>query len=118
LADGAFPLAPHTDFAVPRSYRGAIDVPASRFLRPWKPKSSVYNSLHVRRIKNEMTRAAKAGTHYHLWWHPHNMGKHSDGNFAQLGAILDHFVMLRDTHGMTSATMTDVAVATRESGVS
>lgn len=113
LLDGALPVSERTDFAEPRPYRGAYDIPASRFLRPWKPKLRHYNALHVRRIKNEMTQAAKAGTHYHLWWHPHNMGAHTDGNFAQLQQVLDHYRMLRDQHGMQSATMAQMAKSAR-----
>jgi len=109
LADGALPLASATDFASPSPHRGAINIPASRFLRPWKPTSKYYNSMHVRRIKGEMSRAAQLGTHYHLWWHPHNMGRHAEGNFAQLRQILEHYRNLRAEHGMESATMANIA---------
>lgn len=113
LADGVIPIGPRTDFAAPHLFRGACDIPASRFLRPWKPALRTYNALHIERIKGEMTRAAKAGTHYHLWWHPHNMGLHTEGNFVQLAKLLTHFRGLRDTYGMESATMADVAHSAR-----
>lgn len=116
LADGALPLVGGTDFAAPQREHGVWNVPASRFLRPWQPKMAAYNALHVRRIKAEMTRAAKAGTHYHLWWHPHNMGRHTEGNFVQLEKLLAHFRILQDRHGMQSASMADMAeAAQRES---
>lgn len=111
LLDGALPIAERTDFAAPAKYRGAMNIPASRFLRPWKPKLRHYNALHVRRIKNEMTHAAKSGTHYHLWWHPHNMGCHAEGNFAQLEQILRHYRMLHTQYGMESSTMLKTAKA-------
>ena len=109
LADGALPLAAPTHFADTPIYHGAVNIPASRFLRPWSPRAQLYNALHVRRIKGEMTRAARDGAHYHLWWHPHNMGRHMDGNFAQLTQILDHYRMLNATYGMQSATMASLA---------
>jgi len=118
LADGALPLAGRADFSKLDNYRGAVNIPASRFLRPWKPAQRHYNGLHIRRIKNEMTRAAKFGSHYHLWWHPHNMGTHTDGNFAQLRQILDHYRELNAKYGMSSETMADVArLAVKRSGI-
>lgn len=117
LLDGALPITERTDFAAPTDYRGMSNIPASRFLRPWKPKLRQYNALHIRRIKNEMTRAAKAGTHYHLWWHPHNMGCHTDGNFAQLENILRHYRKLHDQYGMQSSTMLGAALAVPQGNV-
>ncbi len=109
LADGAFPLVGATYFRDPQAYRSAVNIPASRFLRPWSPKMRHYNALHIRRIKSEMTQAARNGAHYHLWWHPHNMGRHIDGNFAQLKQILEHFEKLRGEYGMQSRTMAGMA---------
>lgn len=115
LLDGALPIAERTDFVAPSTYRGAMNIPASRFLRPWKPKLRHYNALHIRRIQNEMTRAARSGTHYHLWWHPHNMGCHAEGNFAQLEQILRHYRTLHTQYGMESSTMLDTAKAGQQS---
>ncbi|MHA6334517.1 polysaccharide deacetylase family protein [Qipengyuania sp. CAU 1752] len=105
LLDGALPVNGPNDFAEATRFRGGANVPASRFLRPWSPKTALYNVLHQRSIKSEMTRAAKAGRHYHLWWHPHNMGRYSEANFAQLETILTHFRDLKDCHGMESTAM-------------
>ena len=117
LADGALPLVGNTAFNRVERTRGVWNVPASRFLRPWSPGMAAYNALHVRRIKREMTQAARTGSHYHLWWHPHNMGRHSQGNLAQLDALLAHFRILQERHGMQSATMADMAEeAQREAG--
>lgn len=107
--DGALPIAGRNDFAAAEPYRGGANVPSSRFLRPWAPGTATYNALHVRRIEAEMERAAKSGRHYHLWWHPHNMGRHSEGNFDQLARILARFRKLRDQYGMESATMARMA---------
>lgn len=111
LIDGALPIGPHTHFGEVSNYRGAANIPASRFLRPWSPKASLYHALHVRRIRQEMTAAAKTGRNYHLWWHPHNFGRHMERNLARLTGILDHFRTLQTHHGMQSASMAEVAAA-------
>jgi len=54
-----------------------------------------------------MTRAARDGRTYHLWWHPHNFGRNIDANMARLDRIIAHFRSLRDKYGMESATMSD-----------
>jgi len=54
-----------------------------------------------------MLDAAKRGEIYHLWWHPHNMGRHTEKNLAQLDKILGEFTRLQDRYGMTSANMSD-----------
>ncbi|WP_420569042.1 polysaccharide deacetylase family protein [Thalassovita sp.] len=102
--DGALPLLGSTSFELPG--KGAVvDVPASRFLRPWNPRFPLYSSLHQRRIKREMTQAAKAGKGYHLWWHPHNMGRDTQRNMDQLDAILSHFSKLRARFDFQSVSM-------------
>lgn len=52
-----------------------IEIPASRFFRPFKNNEKIIQRLKLNRIKNEMTFAAKKGRNYHLWWHPHNFGE-------------------------------------------
>lgn len=109
LLDGALPLVGGLDFAAAEQQHGITNVPASRFLRPWSPKMAGYMRLHVRRIKAEMTRAAKTGRNYHLWWHPHNFGRHTEANIAQMEDILTHFRVLQDRYGWQSRNMTDFA---------
>lgn len=106
LVDGAVPLLGRQSFEPPRYRQGSIDIPASRFLRPWSP---IYAALQQRRIIQEMTQAARTGKHYHLWWHPHNMGRNTGQNMAQLTAILDAFSPLRDAYDFQSASMADIA---------
>lgn len=109
FADGALPLigqqVVHT-----RQALGGWDVPASRFLRPWTPATRYYSALHIKRICAEMTSAARERATYHLWWHPHNFGRHTGRNLAQLDRILTHYKHLRDTAGFRSASMQDAAV--------
>lgn len=93
---------------------GLVDVPATRFLRPWSPALAHLEPLKLRRIAAEMTRAARRGELFHLWWHPHNFGRHPAQNLAMLDRILDLFDTLRHAEGMVSATMAEAAAAARD----
>ncbi|MEM9680319.1 MAG: polysaccharide deacetylase family protein [Bacteroidota bacterium] len=86
-----------------------INIPASRFLRPYHNKLKFLEPLKVNRIKRAMTKAAKQGNTYHLWWHPHNFGEHMNENFDNLAQIFDHFSSLKRTHQFRSVTMSDLA---------
>jgi peptidoglycan/xylan/chitin deacetylase (PgdA/CDA1 family) len=102
--DGVLPVLGPVCFDLPE--KGAVvDVPASRFLRPWNARLPLYSALHQRRIQREMTHAAKKGRGYHLWWHPHNMGRNTERNMAQLEVILTHFSRLREQYDFQSANM-------------
>lgn len=81
--------------------------PASRFFRPYLPKLDAYGgqALKLRRILNEMTRAARTGADYHLWWHPHNLATHPAKNMAALASILQHYRQLHRRYGMESMAM-------------
>jgi len=86
-----------------------LNIPSSRFLRPFSPKLSFLDGLRLQRITSGMTYAAKNDRIYHLWWHPHNFGVHQKQNFAFLGKILQHYKMLNYKYGFSSVTMTDLA---------
>jgi peptidoglycan/xylan/chitin deacetylase (PgdA/CDA1 family) len=83
-------------------------VTASRFLRFSRDENSAYAKLHIRRVKHEMTSAAQTGAIFHLWWHPHNMGRHPDAAMAQLETLLHHFDHLQRKYGWQSGNMRDV----------
>lgn len=82
-----------------------INVPSSRFLRPYDKRLRVFEGLRLMHIQKEMTYAAKNGEMYHLWWHPHNFGTNMDENFAFLEKILKTYQALQKQYGMTSMTM-------------
>lgn len=90
---------------------GLCNIPATRFLRPFSPRLRSLEGLRLRRICKLMTRAAQSGRIFHLWWHPHNFGSHLEENLTVLRTVLSHFSALRETHGMTSMTMCEVAAA-------
>jgi len=84
-----------------------IELPASRFLRPYSRKLASLDGLRLRRITEAIDQAAISGRIFHLWWHPHNFGANTEENLAMLKLILAHFSMQRDRYGMTSASMGD-----------
>lgn len=82
-----------------------VNIPASRFLRPWSSKLAAFDGLRLKRIKNSMTYAAKNNLMYHLWWHPHNFGANTEKNISFLEKILQHYVKLSDQYNYASASM-------------
>lgn len=86
-----------------------VCIPASRLLRPYRPKELFLNSLKIKRIKSEMERAARKGEVYHLWWHPHNFGHFPKESMEGLKQILDHYAFCRERYGMQSLSMGEVA---------
>lgn len=87
---------------------GILNVPASCFLRPYSKWLSPLESLRIRRMKKEMTVAAKRKHIYHLWWHPHNFGANMGKNFAVLETMLKHYSFLKEKYGMQSLTMKEI----------
>jgi len=86
-----------------------LNVPGSRFLRPYSRALRLLEPLRLRRIRNSMTRAARRGETFHLWWHPHNFGVHTQENIAVLDQILRHHAELRDRYDWHNATMRQLA---------
>lgn len=87
---------------------GLLNIPANRFLRP--PTS--YNQLEkrkVKRVKNEMLKAAKKGWVYHLWWHPHNFAKQPEIALKQLEEILAYYHVLKQKFNFENLNMKEIA---------
>lgn len=91
-----------------------INIPASRFFRPFNKKLALFESIRISRIKKEMTKAAIKGEMYHLWWHPHNFGANIDENFYNLEQILKHFNYCRNKYKMQSFTMSELSTLVKE----
>lgn len=83
------------------------NIPSSRFLRPVSEKNSIFKGLKLRRIKTQMTNAAKRDELFHLWWHPHNFGNDVKGNLLFLEEILKHFLVLKEKYNMKSLNMSE-----------
>lgn len=110
LADSYLNLTGHQVHSPDRlKLQRPFNVPASRFLRPYQPRLAFCDTLRLRRIRDELTAAATQGAIYHLWWHPHNFGKHLPQNMAFLRRILDHYATLRERYHMTSLNMGELA---------
>lgn len=115
LIDAYFNIAGHhcyTDAYMATSF--PVNIPSSRFLRPYNPTTSFLDFLRLRRIKNSMTHAAKNNLTYHLWWHPHNFGAHPTESLAFLQQILEHYLYLNKQYSFTSYTMTELATKLTE----
>jgi peptidoglycan/xylan/chitin deacetylase (PgdA/CDA1 family) len=110
LLDTWVPLSGANVHALPIGKERPVNVPASRFLRPFHPRTALFEPLKLRRISTGMDRAAERGGMYHLWWHPHNFGAHLEQNMRLLDQVLAHFGRLHDRQGMRSMTMEEVAV--------
>jgi len=85
-----------------------FNIQASVFLRPYMPTLGMFEGLRRARITRGMTRAAREGKTFHLWWHPYNMGLNTEENLATLEHILKHFMMLKEKYGMESANMGEI----------
>lgn len=109
LADAYLNLSGHAAARATREASGMVDVPASRFLRPFAPRLRPLEGLRFQRIASGMRQAAADGAIYHLWWHPHNFGAHLEDNLAMLQRILDLFRELALEHGMQANTMGEIA---------
>jgi peptidoglycan/xylan/chitin deacetylase (PgdA/CDA1 family) len=89
----------------PKKEKGLLNSKASFFFRPYQEKLSFLNQLHLKRIKESLTKAAEQGGDVHIWWHPHNFGVNQEKNLSMLESLLKHFSHLRDQRGMESVNM-------------
>lgn len=86
-----------------------INIPSSRFLRPYSKSLTAFENLRLKRITDSMSYAAKNGLTYHLWWHPHNFGNNISENFSFLEKILIHYKKLNEEYNFESVNMQQLA---------
>lgn len=116
--DSYFNLSGHNCYSEIKMKRNAlINIPSSRFLRPYNKKLSAFENLRLRRITYGMSYAAKHGLTYHLWWHPHNFGVNISENFSFLEKILIHFEKLREEYNFESVSMEGLAQKIKQSQI-
>ena len=103
-------LSGHHCYSDEEMYQGGelVDIPSSRFLRPFSKKLAFLDGLRLRRIKRAMTYAAKNNKMFHLWWHPHNFGINQDENFSFLTKILEHYRELNHKYQFQSINMLEL----------
>jgi peptidoglycan/xylan/chitin deacetylase (PgdA/CDA1 family) len=116
LADSYINLSGHHAARPSSLAKGVIDVPSSRFLRPFSARLAAFESRRLQRICAGMSHAAAKGLTYHLWWHPHNFGLRQDDNFKALSVVLDHFRTLAGEQGMASRAMGELIPAASAPG--
>lgn len=109
LLDSYINLTGHHCFELKLEKGTIVNIPASRFLRPYSPKLKWLDPIRLNRIKNGLTFAAKNKQAYHLWWHPHNFGINLKENLASLKEILKHYKKLNTSFGMQSKSMKEIA---------
>lgn len=85
-----------------------VNIPSSRFLRPYSQKISFLDNLRLKRITKSMTHAAKNNLCYHLWWHPHNFGINLQQNINFLEKILQHYDTLKSKYNFKSMSMAEI----------
>lgn len=83
----------------------AVNVAASRFLRPYNPALKCLEWAKFRRIKGQIEYAARTGRMFHLRWHPHNFGSNLDQNIDLLTRILDCYKKCNMKYNMKSMTI-------------
>ncbi|MBL8678078.1 MAG: polysaccharide deacetylase family protein [Myxococcales bacterium] len=109
LADAYLPLVATTREVPSSRGSGPVDVPASVFFRPFNRRLARAEPVRLLRIEAAMTRAAREGALFHLWWHPHNFGVNLQENLANLARVLEHARALDRRYGFASSTMADAA---------
>lgn len=92
-----------------------INLPSSRFLRPYNSKLKILESLRLKRITNSLTKAAQENKMYHLWWHPHNFGLNLEENLQFLSKIFTHYSQLKNKYGMKSCSMVEAVAVLNDS---
>jgi peptidoglycan/xylan/chitin deacetylase (PgdA/CDA1 family) len=109
LLDAYLPLS-QACYPIPASNAARpLNIPASRYLRPYSPLLAHAEPMRLWRIKRDLTTVAKNGLMYHLWWHPHDFGVNLELNLAFLRKILEHYRELRDRYQLESLNMSEVA---------
>jgi peptidoglycan/xylan/chitin deacetylase (PgdA/CDA1 family) len=109
VADAYLPLTGNHVSSLPSGIPSGqlLNIPASKFLRPVS-KYPLLNWMHANRVKSGMLEAAKAKSVFHLWWHPHNFGRHTGANLTNLEELLKYYQTLNQKYGMRSLSMREL----------
>ena len=113
LADTYLNITGHHCYRLPAAAE-MINVPASRFLRPYSKKLKWLEGLKFNRIRKSMEHAATNGLIYHLWWHPHNFGNNMEENFECLEKIVKTYSRLNQEQKMVSLNLNEIFIQSRK----
>lgn len=110
LLDAHLPLRASDCYPVPAALPGLpLNLPGSRQLRPGQARMGVLDRLKLRRVLRGMHQAARRGLVCHLWCHPHNFVGDTEHKLEVLEQVLAEGTRLRDSHGLRSLNMGEVA---------
>lgn len=90
-----------------------INIPASRFLRPYTPKFKMLDGFKFSRIQGGIKFAANHGLIYQLWWHPHNFGQYLDENFSFLERVFKVYQQLQAAQKIESLNLVEIYQRTK-----
>ena len=113
LADVYLPLTGQGGYR-PQNENGIWNLTGSRMMKPIFPALRFLESWKLRRIKRQMLHAAKHDLTFHLWWHPHNAGKHTAEYLAQLEEVFQYYTQLKEKYGMCSLNMAEATAREEE----
>lgn len=110
LMDGYCNLSGHHTYRLSalKEESGLLNIPASRFFRPYCRPLFFLERWKMNRIKSSMKHAAVHGEVFHLWWHPHNFGTHPRQMMKQLEEIVEYYQELKAKYGMQSMNMHEI----------
>lgn len=108
LLDTYVNLSGYNTYMYPKKEGNMINVPGSRFFRPYSSNLSFLEALKLKRILNSIEYAAKHSQIYHLWWHPHNFGKNTEKNINQLEVICKFYKEVQNKYGMESKFISEI----------
>jgi len=86
-----------------------VALPASRLLRSYCAPLGVLEPLRIARIRAGLQHAAERGEVFHLWLHPEEMAMSPEENLAAFAKVLEYFSTLRESRGMESVNMGELA---------
>jgi peptidoglycan/xylan/chitin deacetylase (PgdA/CDA1 family) len=108
LLDSYINISGKHSYNLPKANNQLVDLASSCFLRAYSHRLRHFEWLKRKRITSVMKQAAKKNQFYHLWWHPHNFGKNTDINFANLERLFEYYQKLKNNYNMQSLTMAEV----------
>ena len=104
-------LAPFPPLTSRPTKEGALwNLPASSLYlhrEGWRRKAPI--ALRVLRAKAGLTRAAREGSSFHLWFHPFNLASEPEGLLSGLESIFKEVARLREAGHLINPTMTEMA---------
>lgn len=90
-----------------------LEIPASRYVRPYEPRFRQLEPLRVHRMQSEMITAAEAGWAYHLWLRPQEFCAHAYESLVAFDNLLRNARALAGRVEFHSLTMDELATSLR-----